>query len=327
MNFSKTRYETMPYNRVGRSGLKLPAISLGMWHNFGAEDPFENQTEMLRTAFDLGITHFDLADNYGGGFAEVNVGNILKTEFKEHRDELIISSKAGHAMWDGPYGDWGSRKHLISGIDQSLKRLQLEYVDIFYHHRPDSETPAEETAAALADIVRQGKALYIGISNYYGEPSREMIQCLEREGTPCLINQLPFNMFDRNAEESGEFQGLEKEGVGAITFCPLAQGLLSGRYLNGIPADSRAATEGTCLDKERIEPALLDKVRALNGLAEARGQTLAQMALCWNLTFKPVASVLIGASRPSQISENVQALSSAGFSEEERAQIAAVISR
>lgn len=326
MKFSKNRYETMPYNRVGRSGLKLPAISLGMWHNFGAEDPIENQTEMLRTAFDSGITHFDLADNYGGGFAEMNVGRILKTDFKDHRDELIISSKAGHHMWDGPYGDWGSRKHLISGIDQSLKRLQLEYVDIFYHHRPDSETPVEETAAALADIVRQGKALYVGISNYYGEPSREMIQCLEKAGAPCLINQLPFNMLDRNAEESGEFQQLEQDGAGAITFCPLAQGLLTGRYLDGIPADSRAATEGTCLDKERIDNALLDKVRALNGIALERGQSLAQMALCWNLTFKPVASVLIGASRPEQILENVNALHAAGFSNEELTRIQQVIS-
>jgi L-glyceraldehyde 3-phosphate reductase len=317
MSFLKTRYDTMPYNRVGRSGLKLSAISLGMWHNFGADDDYSNQVQLLRTAFDLGITHFDLADNYGGGFAEVNVGQILKTDFKGHRDELIISSKAGHQMWDGPYGDWGSRKHIMAGIDQSLSRLQLDYVDIFYHHRPDPETPAAETVAALADIVRQGKALYIGISNYYGEPSREMIRLLRETGVPCLINQLPYNMFDRNADESGEFKGLVDDGVGAITFCPLAQGLLSDRYLKGIPADSRAAIEGTCLEKERVNEELLLKVRALHEIALERGQSLAQMALCWNLTFDPVASVLIGASRAEQIVENVKALDQLEFSFDE----------
>ena len=325
MNYSKMRYENMPYNRVGKSGLKLPAISLGMWHNFGAEDDFANQTEMLRTAFDLGITHFDLADNYGGGMAEVNVGNILKTEFKAYRDELVISSKAGHPMWNGPYGDWGSRKHLMSGIDQSLKRLQLDYVDIFYHHRPDPETPPEETAVALADIVRQGKALYVGISNYYGEPSREMIRLLRASGVPCLINQLPYNMFDRNADESGEFAGLVDDGVGCITFSPLAQGLLSGRYLNGIPAGSRAATVGTCLDREQISEARLTKVRALNEIAEERGQSLAQMALCWNLSFEPVASVLIGASSPQQIVENVKALDQLNLATHELQRIGSVL--
>lgn len=319
------RYDTMIYNRVGNSGLKLPAISLGMWHNFGQHDYIDNQLKLLTTAFDLGITHFDLADNYGGGFAEVNVGNFLKNEFKAYRDELIISTKAGHQMWDGPYGDWGSRKHLIAGIDQSLKRLQLDYVDIFYHHRPDAETPAEETARALADIVRQGKALYIGISNYYGAPSREIIQLLKKEGVPCLINQLPFNMFDQNASESGEFQGLENDGAGAITFSPLAQGLLSGRYLNGIPEGSRAATDGTCLDRERVNEELLTQVRALNEIAKARGQSLAQMALCWNLNFSPVSSVLIGASRPEQIKENVQALENPVLSADELQQITAVL--
>ncbi len=325
MNFSATRYDTMPYNRVGRSGLKLPAISLGMWHNFGREDDLSNQRNLLRTSFDLGITHFDLADNYGGGFAEVNVGTILKSDFRDHRDELIISSKAGHHMWNGPYGDWGSRKHLMSGIDQSLKRLQLDYVDIFYHHRPDPETPAEETAQALADMVRQGKALYVGISNYYGAPSRQMIILLKECGVPCLINQLPYNMFDRNAAESGEFQGLENDGVGCITFSPLAQGLLSGRYLNGIPADSRAAREGTCLDRERISEALLAKVRSLNAIAQERGQSLAQMALCWNLSFVPVASVLIGASRTEQLVENVQALEAPDFTAAELRRIDAAL--
>ncbi|VGO17767.1 L-glyceraldehyde 3-phosphate reductase [Pontiella desulfatans] len=321
MNYSETRNETMLYNRVGRSGLKLPAISLGMWHNFGEGENLANQAALLRTAFDAGITHFDLADNYGGGFAEVNVGNMLKSDFEGHRDELVISTKAGHRMWSGPYGDWGSRKHIMAGIDQSLERLQLDYVDIFYHHRPDPETPMEETAQALADVVRQGKALYVGISNYYGAPSRRMVALLKEFGAPCLLNQLPFNMFDRNAAESGEFQGLVEDGVGAITFSPLAQGLLSARYLHGVPADSRAATEGTCLDRERVSDELLEKVRALNEIARQRGQSLAQMALCWNLDFAPVASVLIGASRPEQLVENTKALENRTFSGEERSLI------
>ncbi len=316
----------MRYNRVGNSGLKLPAISLGMWHNFGQTDDLANQLDLLSAAFDLGVTHFDLADNYGGGHAEINVGNFLKKEFKAHRDELIISTKAGHQMWDGPYGDWGSRKHLISGVDQCLSRLRMDYVDIFYHHRPDPETPAEETAAALADIVRQGKALYIGLSNYYGEPSRRMTALLREQGVPCLINQLPFNMFDQNAADSGEFAGLVQDGVGCITFSPLAQGLLSGRYLDGIPADSRAATEGSCLDAERVTESLIEKVRALNAIAAERGQSLAQMALCWNLSFDPVASVLIGASQAGQIAENVKALDHPDFSDEELARVQAVMS-
>lgn len=320
-----TRYNNMIYNRVGKSGLKLPAISLGMWHNFGKNDDPGNQQAMLTTSFDLGITHFDLADNYGGGFAEINVGHFLKSEFSNHRDELIISTKAGHHMWNGPYGDWGSRKHLIAGIDQSLKRLQLDYVDIFYHHRPDPETPAEETASALADVVRQGKALYIGISNYYGEPSRRLIQLLKETGVPCLINQLPFNMLDQNAADSGEFRALEKDGVGSITFSPLAQGLLSNRYLNDIPKDSRAATAGTCLAKERVCEDVLSKVRALNAIAADRGQSLAQMALCWNLAFPSVASVLIGASRPEQIAENVQALENRSFADEDIERIQRIV--
>lgn len=327
MTISPNRYDNMIYNRVGQSGLKLPAIALGMWHNFGEQDDPGNQLAMLKTSFDLGITHFDLADNYGGGYAEINVGKFLKNEFKSHRDELVISSKAGHHMWDGPYGDWGSRKHLISGIDQSLKRLQLDYVDIFYHHRPDPETPIEETANALADIVRSGKALYVGISNYYGEESRNMIAAMKKTGVPCLINQLPFNMFDQNAADSGELEGLVNDGVGSITFSPLAQGLLSGRYLDGIPEDSRAATEGTCLEKERVCDDVMSQVIALNEIAQSRGQSLAQMALCWNLSFSPVASVLIGASRPEQIKENVQALENPAFSDKELQQIQLAVSK
>lgn len=325
MNFKSSRYDSMPYNRVGKSGLKLSAISVGMWHNFGESDPLSNQKAILKTAFDLGITHFDLADNYGDGWAERNVGNILKRDFAGYRDELIISSKAGHQFWAGPYGDWGSRKHLIAGIDQSLRRLQLDYVDIFYHHRPDPETPAEETAQALADIVRQGKALYIGISNYYGDASREMIRLLKAFGVPCLINQLPFNMLDQNAQDSGEFSSLASEGLGAITFSPLAQGLLTDRYLKGIPSDSRAGKEGTCLAEENVSDAVLATVNQLNEIAKNRSQSLAQMALCWNLSFSPVASVLIGASKPEQIEANVAALDNSEFSEEELRAIQAAL--
>lgn len=308
MSFSNERYDQMSYNRVGQSGLKLPAIALGMWHNFGPDDSMENQRALLRTAFDHGVNHFDLADGYGDGYAQINVGKLLKSDFAEHRDELIISTKAGHWRWAGPYGIGGSRKHMLSSLDESLKRLQLDYVDIFYHHVPDTDTPIEETAQALADSVRQGKALHVGISNYYGEYSRAMIRALKALGTPCLINQVPYSMLNRRAAEEGELTGLEADGVGSITFSPLAQGLLSDRYLNTIPADSRAATEGTCLDSGEITPELKAKLRALNAIALERGQTLAQLALCWSLSAPSVASVLIGASRPEQIIQNTEAL-------------------
>jgi len=314
----------MSYRRVGRSGLKLPSISLGMWHNFGPDDSIQNQREMLRTAFDLGINHFDLADNYGGGMAEMNVGRFLKEDFKSHRDELIISSKSGHLMWDGPLGGGsggGSRKHLLAGIDQSLKRLDLDYVDIFYHHVPDPDTPLEETADALAQIVRQGKALYVGISKYYGELSRQMIEMLKEAGAPCLINQLPFSLLNQKAKSSGEFEGLVDDGVGAITFSPLAQGLLTDRYLNGIPSDSRVGKDSPFLKKDAITQELVNKVRKLTEVAAGRGQSLAQMAVSWNLCFQPVASVLIGASKPEQIKTNVEALDAPAFSESELSDI------
>ncbi|MCU0858746.1 MAG: aldo/keto reductase [Pontiellaceae bacterium] len=303
---SSHRYETMRYNRVGTSGLKLPAVSLGMWHNFGERSPFENQRALACTAFDLGITHFDLADNYGppGGAAETNMGKILRSDLAAHRDELIISTKAGHHMWNGPYGNWGSRKHMICGLNQSLKRLQLDYVDIYYHHRHDPETPIEETMGALASVVQQGKALYVGISNYETLYARQAIAILKKMNTPCLIDQQCYNLFDRYAEKHGLFQVLEETGTGCIAFSPLAQGLLAGRYLNGIPAGSRAATPGTCLDAARITPALVHTIQRLNDIAQARSQTLAQMALCWVLRMKPVASVLIGASSPEQLIEN-----------------------
>jgi len=315
----------MPYNRVGRSGLKLPAISLGLWHNFGQNDSKLDQSEMLRTAFEHGVTHFDLADNYGDGHAEKYIGEFLKNEFKAYRDELIISSKVGYQMGIGPYSRGGTRKRICAGIDACLGRLQLDYVDLFYHHVPDPETPLEETVMALADIVRQGKALYIGISNYYGARCAQILELLQAEKVPCLINQLPFNLLEQNAAESGEFDRLETAGVGSITFSPLAQGLLSNKYLNGIPEDSRAATEGTYLQSKRITPELVEKLRALNTIAEARGQSLAQMALVWNLSFPSVASVLIGASKAAQIVECVDALQNTHFSELELKAIEAIL--
>jgi L-glyceraldehyde 3-phosphate reductase len=303
------RYEQMQYRPVGNSGLHLPAISLGLWHNFGSVDPLSNQKALLEYAFDHGITHFDLANNYGPvpGSAESNFGHVLHEELAAYRDERIISTKAGYLMWPGPYGEWGSRKHLIASLDQSLKRLGLDYVDIFYHHRPDDNTPLVETAEALAQIVRSGKALYIGISNYKPEATVKMSALLHDLHVPFIIQQQRYNMFNREPE-TGLFQALADEHLGAITFSPLAQGLLSDRYLNGIPKDSRAARPSSpFLHEDKVE-ATLSTVKKLNALAQNRGQSLAAMALAWNLRQPVVASVLVGASRTSQLADNLEAL-------------------
>ncbi|CCJ99018.1 Putative ion-channel protein [Cronobacter malonaticus 507] len=320
------RYATMEYRRCGHSGLKLPAISLGLWHNFGDATLVETSRQLLRRSFDLGITHFDLANNYGPppGSAESHFGRILKEDFLPYRDELIISTKAGYTMWDGPYGDWGSRKYLISSLDQSLKRMGLEYVDIFYHHRPDPETPLEETMRALDHIVRQGKALYVGISNYPADRAREAIDLLAQLGTPCVIHQPKYSMFERWVE-GGLLDLLQEKGVGSIAFSPLAGGQLTDRYLNGIPADSRAAGGSRFLNPDQITPEKLDKVRKLNDLAVQRGQKLSQMALAWVLRDEKVTSVLIGASKTSQIDDAVGMLANRNFSAEERQAIEAIL--
>ncbi|NCI00190.1 L-glyceraldehyde 3-phosphate reductase [Cronobacter malonaticus] len=320
------RYATMEYRRCGHSGLKLPAISLGLWHNFGDTTLVETSRQLLRRSFDLGITHFDLANNYGPppGSAESHFGRILKEDFLPYRDELIISTKAGYTMWDGPYGDWGSRKYLISSLDQSLKRMGLEYVDIFYHHRPDPETPLEETMRALDHIVRQGKALYVGISNYPADRAREAIDLLAQLGTPCVIHQPKYSMFERWVED-GLLDLLQEKGVGSIAFSPLAGGQLTDRYLNGIPADSRAASGSRFLNPDQITPEKLEKVRKLNDLAVKRGQKLSQMALAWVLRDEKVTSVLIGASKTSQIDDAVGMLVNRGFSAEERQAIEAIL--
>lgn len=312
----------MHYKRVGYSGLKLPTVSLGFWHNFGDAARFENIRQMVLGAFDLGITHFDLANVYGppAGSAETNFGRVLKEDLQAHRDEIIIATKAGHQMFPGPYGEWGSRKHLLAGLDQSLKRLNLDYVDIFYHHRPDPDTPLEETMGALASAVKSGKALYVGISKYSPEMTQEAIRLLRQMGVPLLIHQTRYNMFDRGPE-SGLYEVLEREGVGAIPFSPLEQGLLTNRYLNGIPEDSRAAGSSGFLTPESITPDLLKRVRALNDIAAARGQTLAQMALAWLHRSPVTASVIIGASRLSQIEDAARAQDNLNFSEEELRQI------
>ena len=315
---SEKRYNSMKYNRCGRSGLKLPAVSLGLWHNFGGVDAFENSRAMIHKAFDLGITHFDLANNYGPppGSAEENFGRILKQDMRAYRDEMVISTKAGYYMWEGPYGDWGSRKYLLSSLDQSLKRMGLEYVDIFYHHRPDPDTPLEETMGALDQAVRQGKALYVGLSNYNAEQTQKAVDILKQLGTPCLIHQPSYSMFNRWIED-GLLEVLEKEGIGCIAFSPLAQGMLTDKYLKGIPEDSRAAKPHGYLKEREITEERLNKIRKLNQLAEERGQTLAQMALAWILRDGRVTSVLIGASKVSQIEENAAALNNLDFTQEE----------
>lgn len=317
------RYETMTYNRTGNSGLKLPAVSLGLWHNFGTFDDFDNMTEMCKTAFDIGITHFDLANNYGPeyGAAETNFGKILKTTFATLRDELIVSTKAGYDMWSGPYGNFGSRKYLIASLDQSLKRLGLDYVDIFYHHRPDPETPLEETMLALDQIVRSGKALYVGISNYDGATLARAAAILQEMKTPFIINQNRYSIFDRTIEKNGLKDTAQKLGKGIIAFSPLAQGLLSDRYLNGIPNDSRAVKSGKFLKTNDITETVLQKVSALNKIAQNHGCTLSQLALKWVLKDSAVTSVLIGASRPSQIAENAAIVNIPPLSKDELTEI------
>ena len=319
---AKERYDEMEYRRCGNSGLKLPRLSLGLWHNFGSITPFGTQQAILRTAFDNGITHFDLADNYGPpyGEAERNFGTHMDRDWRPHRDELVISTKAGYDMWAGPYGNFGSRKHMIAGLDASLKRMHLDYVDIFYHHRPDLETPLEETMGALDAIVRSGKALYVGISNYPADRTAEAIRILRQLGTPLLIHQAKYSMFVRTPEE-GLLDVLRRERVGCIAFSPLNNGVLTDKYLNGIPADSRAGHDPRYLKPELITAEKLEKVRALNEMARARGQSLAQMALRWELRDPAVTSTLIGASRPEQILENLRAFDAPPLDDGELARI------
>ena len=321
------RYEEMKYNRCGASGLLLPAVSLGLWHNFGSNGNFDNMQDMCHTAFDHGITHFDLANNYGPvpGSAEENFGRILAKGLGRYRDELIISTKAGYDMWPGPYGNWGSKKYLVASLDQSLKRMGLEYVDIFYHHRPDPNTPLEETVRALDGIVRSGKALYVGISNYNKEQTIAAAELFKELGTPFIINQRKYSMFVRDIEKDGLKDYAAAHGIGIITFSPLAQGLLTDRYLHGIPEDSRVRTDGRFLKEAAIVEETLKKVRALNDLAAQRGQTLAQMALSWILRDGDITSVLIGASKPSQILDNIGIVHATAFSEEERRRIEEIL--
>lgn len=323
------RYDTMSYNRCGRSGLLLPALSLGLWHNFGSNGNFDTMQKMCYTAFDHGVTHFDLANNYGpvAGAAEENFGRILQKGLGVYRDELIISTKAGYDMWPGPYGDHGSKKYLVASLDQSLKRMGLEYVDLYYHHRPDPDTPLEETVQALDGIVRSGKALYVGISNYNKEQTIEAAKMFKELGTPFVINQRSYSIFNREMERDGLKDYAAKNGIGIITFCPLAQGLLTDRYLNGIPQDSRIRTDGRFLNERSVNPAVLEKVAELNELAKQRGQSLAQMALAWILRDGDITSVLIGASKPEQILDNLGMLQSAPFSEEERKKIDEIANR
>ncbi|NUQ87295.1 MAG: L-glyceraldehyde 3-phosphate reductase [Glycomyces artemisiae] len=316
------RYESMPYRRSGRSGLKLPAISLGLWHNFGHTRPLETQRAIVRRAFDLGVTHFDLANNYGppGGSAEENFGRLLADDLKAYRDEIVVSSKAGYYMWPGPYGEWGSRKNLIASADQSLKRLGLDYVDVFYHHRPDPDTPLEETMGALDAIVRSGKALYVGVSNYTSEQVKAAAAILRDLGTPLLIDQPRYSMFDRRIEEDHLLDALEEVGAGCIVFSPLEQGVLTDRYLKGIPSDSRVATSHF-LNEDRLDDATMAKVKALNEIAAARGQSLAQTALAWALRDDRMTSVIIGASSVKQLEDNVAATANLAFTADELAAI------
>lgn len=318
----QNRYETMKYNRSGHSGLKLPAISLGLWHNFGGVDTEENGRAMLRSAFDLGITHFDLANNYGPppGSAEEMFGRILKQDFAPYRDEMIISTKAGYYMWPGPYGEWGSKKYLVSSLDQSLKRMGLDYVDIFYSHRPDPDTPLEETMAALDLIVRQGKALYVGISSYTAEQTEKAIEILNKLGTPLLIHQPKYSMFNRWIED-GLQDVLQENGVGSIAYCPLDQGLLTNKYLSGVPVDSRAGKSTGALKEDEVTEEAVNRVRKLKGIADERGQSLPQLALAWVLREGRVTSALIGASKVSQIEENVKTLNNLSFTDDELATI------
>ncbi|WP_030162215.1 L-glyceraldehyde 3-phosphate reductase [Glycomyces sp. NRRL B-16210] len=316
------RYETMPYRRSGRSGLRLPAISLGLWHNFGHSRPLETQRAILRRAFDLGVTHFDLANNYGppAGSAEENFGRVLAEDLRPYRDEIVVSSKAGYYMWPGPYGEWGSRKYLVSSLDQSLQRMGLDYVDIFYHHRPDPDTPLEETMGALDAIVRSGKALYVGVSNYTSEQVKAAAAILADLGTPLLINQPSYSMFNRWTERDGLLDALEEAGAGCIVFSPLAQGLLTDRYLGGIPEDSRVRTS-VFLNEDALDEEKMGRVRALNAIASARGQSLAQTALAWALRDERMTSVIIGASSVAQLEDNVSAIANLDFTDEELAAI------
>ena len=320
---NQNRYDKMTYNRSGRSGLKLPAVSLGLWHNFGGASSIENTTKIIRAAFDMGITHIDLANNYGPppGSAEENFGKIMQQDLKKHRDEMIISSKAGYLMWPGPYGEFGSRKSMLASLDQSLKRMKMDYVDIFYSHRPDPETPIEETMGALDTAVRQGKALYAGISNYYAqEQASAAFEALRKLGTPCVIHQTRYNILDRRIEENNLSKLHKSQGVGCIVFSPLAQGILTSRYLNGIPADSRAATPASFLNSEQVQH-YLPVIEKLDAIALERGQSLAQMALSWCLRDPDVTSVLIGASSVEQLRDNVKSLDAASFTVEELAAI------
>jgi L-glyceraldehyde 3-phosphate reductase len=316
---SNERYNTMEYRRCGKSGLKLPVVSFGLWHNFGDTGNYENMRNMLRTAFDNGITHFDLANNYGPepGSAEINFGRILKEDFASYRDEMIISTKAGYLMWDGPYGDWGSRKYLISSIDQSLKRMGLDYVDIFYHHRMDPNTPLEETMSALDQIVKSGKALYVGISNYDGETMKKAAAILKDLNCPFVINQNRYSILDRTIEKNGLKRAAAEEGKGIITFSPLAQGLLTNRYLNGIPEDSRIKTDGRFLHEDNITDKKVEGLKKLNAIAQDRGQTLAQMSLNWILKDDDVTTVLVGASKPEQLLDNIKIVNRTPFSADE----------